>query len=180
MKAAYLLAPLFLLAGLSSAAVAADTNVTLSNVHLCCGKCITGAEAALKPVTGAKADISAPDKTITITAPDKATAQKAVDALVAAGYFGKSSDDSVKLDASTGATEEKVKTLEVSGVHLCCGSCVTAVNAVADKVPGITGKTIKPNAKTISFTGDFSSKAFFDELQKAGLTGKVAAPAKPQ
>src|SRR6478672_8982621 len=98
MKTTRILASLFALTAFSAAAAAADTTVTLSNVHLCCGKCITGAEAALKPVTGAKADISAPDKTITITAPDNATAQKAVDALTAAGYFGKSSNDAIKPD----------------------------------------------------------------------------------
>lgn len=176
MKTTTLLAPLFLLAGLTLTAAAADTTVTLSDVHLCCTKCVNGVNAAVKPVTGVKAVCDTSAKTVVLTAPDADTAQKAVNALVAAGYYGKSSDAAIKVDGTTGAAEGKVATLEVTGIHLCCGSCVTAVNGVIAKVPGITSSTVKANATSITLAGDFSAKAFFDELQKAGLTGKVAAP----
>ena len=178
-----ILSSLLLVAGLALTlkAVAADSatvTVTLSDVHLCCGKCVTGATAAVAPVTGAKAVCDMVGKTVAITAPDKETAQKAVDALIAAGYFGKSSDSAIKVSADTGAKDAKVTSVEVTGLHLCCGTCVTAVNGILAKVPGVTGNTAKANAKSFTVTGDFNDKAMFDEFQKGGLTGKVAAAAK--
>src|SRR5258707_3512319 len=67
-------------------AEAADTSVKLSNVHLCCNSCVKGVDKALSGVTGATAQSDKDAGTVTITAPDKATAQKAVNALVAEGY----------------------------------------------------------------------------------------------
>ena len=178
MKITCVLAPLFLLAGLTLTAAAADTTVTLSDVHLCCPKCVTGVATAIAPVTGAKAVCDMSAKTVVLTAPDKDTLQKAVNALTAAGYFGKSSDNSIKVDAATGAPDGKVTTLEVTGVHNCCNPCVTAINGAIAKVPGITSSTVKANATSFTVAGDFNAKALFDELQKAGLTGKVVATPK--
>lgn len=110
---------------------------------------------------------------MTITAADKATAQKAVDALVAAGYYGKSADSGIKLNASTGATSAKVSSLNVSGVHLCCNKCVTAVKEALGKVPGVQGNTAKKDAPSFEITGDFKPTDVFNALQDAGLTGKV-------
>ena len=42
------------------------------------------------------------------------------------------------------------------------------------KVAGVKANTVEKNAKTFEVTGDFSSKAVFDALNEAGLTGKVA------
>ena len=50
MKMRYTLLPLFLLCGMAFPAVAADTKVTLSNVHLCCGACVTGAKNAVAQI----------------------------------------------------------------------------------------------------------------------------------
>jgi len=63
---------------------------------------------AVSTVPGARAVADMDDETVMITGPDAATVQKAADALVAAGYFGTSSD--VKLDAGTGAKDQKVQT----------------------------------------------------------------------
>src|SRR5437868_7454023 len=109
------------------AAQAADTTLKLSNVHLCCNSCVKGVDKALSGVTGATAQSDKDAGTVTITAPNKATAQKAVNALVAAGYFGTSSDPAIKVTATSGAKNEKVQSLKVNGVHLCCNKCVTSV-----------------------------------------------------
>jgi len=66
-------------------AQAADTSVKLSDVHLCCNNCVKSVDKALSKVAGVTAQSDKDAGTVTITAPDKATAQKAVDALVAAG-----------------------------------------------------------------------------------------------
>src|SRR5262245_31095381 len=86
-----------MLAAFAWSAQAADTSVKLSNVHLCCNSCVKGVDKALTGVTGAKAQSDKDAGTVSITAPDKATAQKAVDALVAAGYFGTSSNPAIKV-----------------------------------------------------------------------------------
>ena len=49
------------------------------------------------------------------------------------------------------------------------------MKGVISKVDGIKTDTVKSRATSITLTGDFDAKSFFTELQKAGLTGKVAA-----
>src|SRR5262245_19296638 len=154
-------------------AQAADTNVKLSDVHLCCNACVKGVDKALAKVTGATAQSDKDVGTVTITAPDKATAQKAVDALVAAGYFGKSSDPAIKVSADSGAKDGKVQSVKVSGVHLCCKQCVTSVNEALAKVTGVKENTAAKGVETFEVTGDFNAKEVFAALNKAGLSGKV-------
>jgi copper chaperone CopZ len=93
---------------------------------------------------------------------------------VAAGYFGKSSDKEIKMNSDTGAKGEKVQTLKLEGVHLCCGKCVSAVDKAVKTVPGVKEQTAKKNAESFEVTGDFKDKDVLDALQKAGFTGKVA------
>src|SRR5262245_35885914 len=116
------------LVALGATAQAANSTVKLSNVHLCCNGCVKGADKAIAGVPGATAQSDKDASTVTITAPDTATAQKAVDALVAGGYFGTANDSAIKVKAKSGAKKKKVQSLKVSGVHLCCGKCVTSVN----------------------------------------------------
>src|SRR5260221_8646313 len=102
----------------------AESTVKLSDVHLCCKSCIKGVDKAVGAVSGASAASDADAHTVTITASDDATAQKAVDALVAAGYYGKSENAAIKVKADTGAKDAKVSSLTINDVHLCCPKCV--------------------------------------------------------
>lgn len=165
---------LFTSFALVAGAQAADASVKISDVHLCCKSCVDGAHKAVADVKGLTADINGDEEIVTLTGPDKATLQKAADALVAAGFFGKSSDAGIKLTAHTGAKGQKVQALKIEDVHLCCGKCVTAVDKAVKSVAGVKEHTAKKNAKSFEVTGDFSDKELFDALQKAGLTGKVA------
>lgn len=153
----------------------ADVTVKLNDVHLCCASCVKGVDKAIAPVSGAAAKCDRDAETVTITAADKATAQKAVDALVAAGYYGKSSDSGINVNAWTGASSAKVSALNVSGVHLCCNKCVTAVKEALSKVPGVQGSNAKKDATSFEVTGDFKPTEVFNALHDAGLTGKVKA-----
>src|SRR5262245_61128784 len=94
---------------LASVASPASAEVTakISDVHLCCKGCVDGVEKAVSKVDGAKAAIDSDAGTVALSGPDKATVQKAADAMVKAGYFGKS-DGGVKLDPQTGASGHKV------------------------------------------------------------------------
>ncbi len=152
---------------------AADVSVKISDVHLCCQSCVKGVEKAVGGVAGATVAVDQDAETVTLTAADNTTVQKAADALVAAGYFGKSSDASVKLDASTGAKGEKVQSLKIKSVHLCCGKCVKAVNEALATVAGVKANTAAKGVTTFEVTGDFNDQEVFTALQKIGLTGKV-------
>src|SRR5229473_7365611 len=90
-------------------ATAADSTAKLTDVHLCCKGCVNGVEKAVGEVDSAKVAVDQDAGTVTLTAPDTATLQKAADALVKAGYFGKTSDSTVTLDSTTGAKGEKVQ-----------------------------------------------------------------------
>ena len=91
---------------------------------------------------------------------------------MAAGFFGKSSDAAIKINADTGAKNQTVSAIKIEGLHLCCGKCVKAVKAALDTVPGVTGNTAAKGAKSFEVTGNFNDKDVFDALQKAGLTGQ--------
>ena len=61
----------------------ADVTTKLTDVHLCCKSCVNLAQKTVADnVPGATAVASQEDDTITVTGPDTATVQKAVDALV--------------------------------------------------------------------------------------------------
>ena len=158
----------------TAAIVAHADEVKLTSVHLCCGSCVKGVEKVVAKVKGVTGTADQATSTVTLSSSDKAALQQTVDALVTAGYYGKSSDSSIKLAANTGAQDGKVQSLKVEGVHLCCGKCVTAVQGALGKVPGVKANTAEKNAPTFVVTGDFSPKAVFDALNAAGLTGKVA------
>jgi copper chaperone CopZ len=155
-------------------AQAADTTVKLSNVHLCCNSCVKGVEKALSGVAGATAQADKESGTVTITAPDKATAKKAIKALVAAGFFGSSSDPNIKVKAKSGAKDAKVQSLKVNGVHLCCNKCVSSATEALEKVPGVKANTASKGAESFEITGDFNAKDAMAALNKAGFAGKAA------
>jgi copper chaperone CopZ len=152
----------------------AENTVKLSGVHLCCKSCVKGVDKAVGTVSGVTAASDADAGTVTLTAPDAATVQKAVDALVAAGYYGKSEDASIKVSDATGAKDAKVSSLTVNDVHLCCPKCVKAVNAALGNVQGVASNNAEKGAKSFEIKGDFNAKDVFGALQKAGLTGKAA------
>jgi copper chaperone CopZ len=151
---------------------AAETSAKISNVHLCCQSCVKGVDKAVADVKGVTATCDKDAETVTLTGPDKASVQKAADALLAAGYYGKSSD--LKLASNSGASGKKVQTLKVEGVHLCCGKCVTAVDKAVKSVSGVKEQTAKKGAESFEVTGDFNDNEVMDALHKAGLNGKVA------
>ena len=82
-----------------SAAARAETTVELKGTHLCCGACVKAVNDTLKGVDGVTGKCDAKAKTVTITAKDDATAQKAVDALAAAGFHGTTNSETVKVKA---------------------------------------------------------------------------------
>ncbi len=158
---------------LSLVASAADCTAKISAVHLCCKGCVTGVEKAVSKVPDARVEVDADARTVTLSGPDAAVVQKAADALVAAGYFGTANDDGVKLRSETGAKGQKVKSLKVEGVHLCCGKCVKAVDKATASVSGVKAHTATKGAKSFEVIGDFNDRELMTAFQKEGLAGKI-------
>src|SRR5262249_20074192 len=101
-------------AGMLGAAALAETKVEVKDVHLCCGACVKGVGKALKGVDGVKGVCDRDAKTVTITATNETTAQKAIDALAAAGFHGRPDTKAVRFPRDSGATKGKVTSLTLT------------------------------------------------------------------
>jgi copper chaperone CopZ len=156
-----------------SAAARAETTVELKGTHLCCGACVKAVGDTLKGIEGVTGKCDAKAKTVTITAKDDATAQKAIDALAAAGFHGTIDSDKVKIHEDSGVKAGKVKTLTLTNVHNCCGACTRSIKETLKKVDGVTGDTVKAKGNTFEVTGDFDAAAVVKALNDAGFHTKV-------
>jgi copper chaperone CopZ len=154
-------------------AAAADTKVELKGTHLCCGQCVQAVGAILKKIDGVTGTCDQKAGTVTITAKDAATAQKALDALAAGGFHGTTDSKDLKIKDDSGATKGKVKSLTLEGVHNCCGSCNRAIVAALGKVEGVKGNTAKVKAESFEVTGDFDAAEVVKALNAAGYHVKV-------
>ncbi|MGE3808528.1 MAG: heavy-metal-associated domain-containing protein [Gemmataceae bacterium] len=165
-----------LLAGLGVALLApnarADTTVVVKGTHLCCPACVNAVAKILKDA-GCQGKCDQKGKTITITAADDAAAAKAVAALAAGGFHGQSDNDKLAMKDDSGAKKGKVKSLEVSGVHNCCGACCKAIKAAIAKVDGFEKDTATPKQTTFTVTGNFEPVDIVKALNDAGFHVKV-------
>jgi copper chaperone CopZ len=155
---------LFLPLAIASSAFA-ESTVTVEKTHLCCNSCVKDATKAVESVSGDKAQIDKDADKITITADSDADAQKALDALVAAGFYGTASGGTMKNDS--GAPSGNVKTLTLT-THNCCKKCTNAINKVIKSVPGATGE-VKAKEDTFTVTGDFDASAMVKAFNDAGF-----------
>ncbi len=160
-------------AGMLGAAALAETKVEVGNVHLCCPGCVKAVGSALKGVDGVTGVCDQKAKTVTITAPDDATAQKGIEALAAAGYHGHLETKAVHFPRDSGATKGKVSSLTVTGIHNCCGACNKAIKTAVKTVPGVTGDTAKPKSDSFEVTGDYEATELIRALHEAGFHVKV-------
>jgi copper chaperone CopZ len=160
-------------AGLLGAAALAETKVEVKGVHLCCGACVKAVGKALKGIEGVKGACDQDAGTVTITADDDAAAQKAIEALAAAGYHGSLETKAVHFPRDSGVSKGKVTSLTLTGVHNCCRSCNKAIKDAVKEVKGVTGDTAKPKSETFEVTGDFEATEVVRALHKAGFHVKV-------
>ncbi|MCX6854314.1 MAG: cation transporter [Verrucomicrobia bacterium] len=164
-----LLASLFFAASF----VSAETTITLSGVHNCCKSCTNGITKAGGSVEGVT--VTAEGKMVKVTSKSKVSAKKAVEAIMAAGYFG-TSDAAEEQASSSFSTTKPVKKLAeatVSGAHLCCQKCANAMIEAVKAVPGVSEHTIVSKASTFTVKGDFTEADLIAGMNKAGFTGVV-------
>ncbi len=164
-----LLISLIFAAGLAGAA---ETTVTLTGVHNCCKSCtngITKAATTVKDVT-----VTADGGTVKVTAKSKASAKKAVEAIMTAGYFGTSdAADEKSASSSSAKPSKKLTEATVTGAHLCCQKCANAMIEAVKSVPGITENTVASKASTFTVKGEFTESDLLAAMNKAGFTGEV-------
>jgi mercuric ion binding protein len=151
----------------------AETKIELKGVHLCCQKCTAAVKSVLADFDGVKATCDQKEKTVTISAPDDATAQKALDALAAHGFHGDTGNSTLKIKEDSGATAGKVTSLTLVGIHNCCRSCDKAIKSTIKKVDGVTSDTAKPNTDSLTVTGNFDAAELVKALNAAGFHVKV-------
>ena len=124
----------------------AETKVTLSGVHLCCKSCVKGVTKAID-TSGGKATCDAKAGTVVISG-TKEVIEKALEAVAKAGYYGKSDNEALSIACLGGAKDEKVKSLTLSGAHLCCGKCVKAVAKAINSTDGASAHDCRWSATT--------------------------------
>jgi copper chaperone CopZ len=151
----------------------AETKVEVKGVHLCCPACVTAVGKILKQVDGVKGTCDQKKKTVTLTAVDDQTAQKALDALAAGGFSGETDNKNLTIPQATGAPQGKVTSLSLTGAHNCCGACCKAIKTTLKKVDGVTGDTAKPKADSFTVTGNFDAAEVLKALHAAGFYVKV-------
>lgn len=150
-----------------------ETEVTLSQVHLCCAGCRRGVEGAVASFEGLELSMSG--RTITVKGKTGAEVQKAIEAIAAAGFYGESDHKAVKIpEVNASGEEEGAASIKVAGVHLCCGACIDAVDAALAAIPGAKEHDASRNASTFAVTGeDIKPSAVLAALRAQGLNGTL-------
>lgn len=158
------------------ASTASAIEVVVKEVHMCCGQCVKIGDATLKDVKGvSEGKSSQADKSVTFKAEDDKAVTAGLEALAKAGFHGKATKDGKAVEFPKPKIKEgKSNEIVATGVHLCCGQCVTGVKKALEGVKGV--KDVKPDrdAQTVTVTGEnIDGKELFDALTKAGFHGDM-------
>jgi periplasmic mercuric ion binding protein len=158
-----------------AAPAAAAEKVELKHVHMCCEGCseeVAEVLAKVEGVTGVATDQKA--GTAAFTAPDAKAAQKALDALAAAGFHGDAgAGKPYAFKDDSGVKAGKVKSLTVTGFHNTCGGCVKSLREAVKDVKGVSAVSAKAKVSSAVVTGDFDAAELVKALNKAGFHVKV-------
>jgi copper chaperone CopZ len=158
----------------AGASTAAET-VELKKVHMCCDGCAEEVATVLSRVEGVTGVST--DKTTTsatFTAADAKVAQKALDALAAAGFHGDpEKGKGYAFQDDSGVKAGTVKALTVTGFHNSCGGCVKSLKEAVKDVNGAAGVTVRAKVGTAEVTGEFEAVELVKALNGAGFHVKI-------
>lgn len=174
MKVTAIAATTVLLGVLASTASAID--VVVKDVHMCCGQCVKIGDAALKDVTGVtEGKCDQAGKSASFKAADDKAVTAGLEALAKAGFHGKATKDGKDVEfPKPDVKDGKANEITATGVHLCCGACVTGVTKALKDVKGV--KDVKADRKesSVTVTGEnIDAKELFAALTKAGFHGNM-------
>jgi copper chaperone CopZ len=149
-------------------------KVELKDTHLCCPACSKAVKETLAKVEGVTEVKTEPkEKLVTFTAKDEKVATTAIQALVAAGFFGNATKDGKELKIETTEVKKgtKADTITITDVHVCCGACKKGVSsALKDVKISYEGDGAQ---KTVTIKGkDLDKAEILEALRKAGYNGK--------
>jgi mercuric ion binding protein len=151
----------------------AESKLDVRNVHLCCFACVNSVNSIIKKVEGVKVECDQKGRKLSLTAPDKATLQKALDALAAGGFHGETDDKDLVMKQDSGATAGKVQSLKLVGVHNCCATCTRDIKSVLKKVEGVTEDTVTNRKSSFEVKGNFDAAQLIKALNDAGYHARV-------
>ncbi len=148
-----------------------ETEVTLAGAHLCCGGCKKGVEEAVAGIDDLEVSMSGSN--ITVKGKSGNDVQKALDAIAAAGYYGDSDNEAVKIGDGR-ASDEEADSITVSNVHLCCGKCVSAIDDVLESVGGAKEHDAEKGSDSFTIKGEkMKPSAVLAALRAEGFNGTV-------
>lgn len=150
-----------------------EVKVELVGVHQCCQGCVDAADAAINSVEGVNSHWNREDGTITVMASDAISAQRGLDALAFAGFYGHSSDSQLTMKPVSDIPAAKVRSLKIAGIHNSCGPCCTAIKKAINTVDGVTGDTARPRATSFEVAGEFIAADLVKALNRAGFSAQV-------
>ncbi len=151
-------------------------TVILSGVHLCCRDCeeaVTNIAANEKTPVPAGVVITPNRKegSISVAAASGKDAQAALRSILAAGFFGSSDHDVLKI-ADLKPDEFTTNTMIVRDAHLCCAGCVKAFARAVASVKGVKSHEAKSGATSVKIEGeDFKPYEVMQTLREAGFGG---------
>ncbi|MEZ6050674.1 MAG: heavy-metal-associated domain-containing protein [Planctomycetaceae bacterium] len=168
----------YVLAGLTIclfSGLAQAGDVTVKGVHLCCGKCVTGATDALKDVNGITGlNVDKDAGSIIFQAENSEVAQNALAELAKAGFAGRATlgDEKLKLPKIGVKKGTTCNEFAIKDVHLCCGGCVNGVKEALEDVEGISEVNGDMKTGIVTVKGDnVDVRKTVQALRKAGFNG---------
>lgn len=158
------------------ASTASAIEVVVKELHMCCGQCVKIGDATLKDVKGVtdgKCDQAG--KSCSFKAEDDKAATAGLEALAKAGFHGKATKDGKEAEFPKADYKEgKSNEVNITGVHLCCGACVTGVTKALKEVGGVKDVKADRAAGSVAVTGEnIDAKELFTALTKAGFHGNM-------
>lgn len=168
---------LALLTALAFPAFVQAGEVSVKGVHICCGGCVSALTGALDGVTGVSgASANQDGGTVTYQATDAKSAVAGLKAIAGAGFYGTATYDGKALEVPTPKVDAKLTadSVTLTGVHLCCGTCVKESSKALKSVKGVSEVEGDSDNGTLTVKGN---KVNVSELVKAlhgaGFHGNV-------
>jgi copper chaperone CopZ len=155
-------------------------KVEVTEMHLCCGGCNGAATGAVNG--GGGKDGAASGKSVTFTAANDAAAQKALDKLTAAGFWGTLDSKTLKLNDDSGTVlPPKAKPIHVSsatfkGAHNCCDGCAKALKEAIKGVEGVESEDATAKKDSFTVKGNYDPAALIKAIHAAGYHAKIEKP----